>query len=381
MVPIKSGLSLFKLFGFEVKLDWSWFFLAILLAWSLAVGYFPLHYTGLSKSTYWIMGIVGTLGLFLSIILHELSHSLVGRHYGIPISSITLFIFGGIAEMNKDPSSPKAEFYMSVVGPLVSLILAIFCLFLFKITSAAGWPVYVTGVISYLYIVNFVVGIFNLLPGFPLDGGRILRSILWWLTKDLKWATRVASQGGIFFGYLMIFYGVFLFIQGALISGLWGFLLGFFLQHISKVSYEQLLIKEIFGSEHIKKYAKKGSITVPSHITVQELIDNYFYKYYYKFYPVIKDNNLVGYISFDEIQDVAKEQWPALAVEKIMRQCTTENTVDIDTEMTQILEMMTTQRISRLMVTEHGALYGIITLKDVMDVLYIRKNLETKDQT
>lgn len=373
---IKSGIYLFTLFGFEVRLDWTWFFLAILVAWTLAVGYFPVAFKGLSITTYWIMGIFGAVGLFLSIILHELSHSLVGRYYGLPIAGIKLFIFGGVAEMSDEPPSPKAEFFMAIVGPIFSIVLGIFFNFLFQVGLQARWPIPINGVLHYLGIINFMVGIFNLFPGFPLDGGRVLRSLLWWWKKDLKWATKVASYGGTGMGYGLIFFGILLFIRGSFIGGLWLFLIGFFILQISKMSYQQLLVKEAFRGESIRKYVKTDPITVQPNLTLQELIDNYFYKYHHKLYPVTENARLVGYITLNEIKQHPREKWPYFQIRDIMVKCTPENTIDVTTEVTQVLQKMSDQKKSRLIVTDHNQLYGVITLKDLIEIVSIKMSLE-----
>lgn len=371
----KSGIHLFNLFGFEIRLDWTWLFLAILITWTLAAGYFPLHIPGLSIGTYWIMGIIGTLGLFLSIILHELCHSLVGRLYGVPISGITLFIFGGVAEMRDEPPSPKAEFLMAIAGPMLSLALGVIFYFLYQAGSYTKWSAPLNEIFGYLSMINFVVGIFNLLPGFPLDGGRVLRSILWWWKGDIKWATKIASQGGTWLGFSIILLGILQILQGALIAGIWMLLIGFFLQSISKMSYQQLFVKEIFQGETIRKYVKTNPIYVEPTITIQNLVDNFFYKHYHKLYPVVDHGKLVGCISFNEIREIGQEKWPNLQVKQVMNSCSAENSIDVETDVVKVLEMMSSQRLGRLIVTEHGKLYGIITLKDLMDITFIKLTL------
>lgn len=373
----KSGLHLFNLFGFEVRLDWSWLFLAVLICWTLATGYYPANFPNLPPNTYWIMGIIGTLGLFLSIIFHELCHSLVGRYYGISFTGITLFIFGGIAEMRDAPQNPKIELLMSIAGPLFSLIFGLVLYFLYHIGYSSHWPLEINGVISYLSMINIAVGIFNLIPGFPLDGGRVFRSILWWWTGDLKWATLIACRGGIVLSMAMIFFGVLLFLQGAFISGLWMFLLGFFLQHLSKVSYQDLMIRETFHGECIRNYVKTTPVTVQSNITLQDLVDNYFCKYYHKLYPVIKNGLLVGCISFTEIRQVPKDKWPDLQVEQVMPQNYSDIVVDANADMIQVLQKMQSQKITRMMVTDHGELYGVIALKDIMDIILMKLSLKS----
>lgn len=371
----KDGLYLFKLFGFEIRLDWTWIFLAILITWTLADGYFPIKFPGYSQGYYWIMGVTGSLGLFLSIVLHELCHSLVGRLYGIPIAGIKLFIFGGIAKMETEPPSPKAEFLMAGAGPLLSLSLGVAFYTLYRIGIHMNWPILISGVMHYLSIINFIVAVFNLLPGFPLDGGRIFRSILWWWSNNLKWATRVASQGGTWLGFSMIFLGIIQLIQGALIGGLWMILIGFFLQSISKMSYQELFIKEIFRGDSIKKYVKKDPISVEAELTLQQLVENYFYRYYHKLYPVVQNGKLVGSISFDIVSEIEKEKWPQTQIIQVMSECSEENVVDVETDVAKVLEIMRNHTIRRLIVTQKGKLYGIITLKDLMDVIFIKRVL------
>ena len=372
---VKSGIPLFKLFGFDVRLDWSWFFLAILITWTLAVGYFPVNFQGLNQETYWMMGIIGAIGLFLSIIFHEVCHSLVGLRYGLPITGIKLFIFGGVAEMSEMPPSPKAEFLMAIIGPIFSLALGSICLLLYQAGSTLLWPLWALGIIKYLGVINIVLGIFNMLPGFPLDGGRVLRSILWWLTGDLQWATLVAANGGIALGIILIFLGIFLLIQGDLIAGLWMMLIGFFLQTISKLSYQDMLIRNFFSGHLIDEYIKKEVISVGSNISVQKLVADYFYTYYHKLYPVTENGNLVGYISFNEIRQLPQEEWSSTEVKQIMQLCNDKNTIESNANVMDVINLMNTQQIGRIIVTKNGKLQGVIALKDLMNIIYIRMSL------
>ncbi|MBW1667780.1 MAG: site-2 protease family protein [Deltaproteobacteria bacterium] len=237
-------ISLFKLLGFEVRLDYSWVIIALLIAWSLSSSFFPLRFKGLSTVTYWVMGVAGTLALFLSIIFHELSHSFVARKYGIPIKGITLFLFGGVAEMSDEPPSPKAEFMMAVAGPAASVALGLGLRFLFGLGRQWLWPNALNGVIAYVSLINFLLAGFNLMPGFPLDGGRILRALLWGAKKDLRWATRISSIVGICFGALLIIFGFYNVFKGDFVSGMWWFLIGMFLQSAARASYQQVLSRQ-----------------------------------------------------------------------------------------------------------------------------------------
>lgn len=375
---IKTGISLFKLAGFQVSLDWSWLFLAVLITWSLAVGYFPSKYPDLAGFHYLIMGILGAAGLFLSIILHEFCHSLVGRHYGMPILGIKLFIFGGIAELGENPKSPKAEFFMSFAGPLFSIVFAAALYFLSIFLSDHHVFIEIYGVIFYLSMINFALGIFNLLPGFPLDGGRILRSLLWWWKNDLKWATQIAAGVGRFLGFLMIFLGVFFLIQGNFISGIWMGLLGLYLQSISRSSYDQVILDEVFQNIPIKRYTKGHPIIVGPKNTLQDVITNYFYKYFYKLYPVLDQNILIGFLSIEDIKGISEESRNIMTVDQIMQPISSDVVVDVNTPTLEVLHRMTSQGVTRFIVTEENKLYGIITLKDLMDVFSIKKELSQK---
>jgi len=243
------SVSLFKLFGFEIKVDISWLILAALVTWSLASGLFPEYYKHLPVASYWWMGATGTVGLFLSIIFHELSHSLIARRYGISIKGITLFIFGGVAEMEDDPPNSKAEFLTAIVGPLSSFLIGV-VLFLIKLWGEiSGWPVTVTGVLSYLAWLNIVLAAFNLLPAFPLDGGRMLRSALWSWKKDLRWATNIAANVGSGLGLMLVIGGIVSIFMGNVIGGLWWFMIGLFVRSAAQRSYQQLLARNLFHPE------------------------------------------------------------------------------------------------------------------------------------
>ena len=229
-----KSIDLFKVFGFEIRIDLSWVFLAILIAWSLSAGLFPFRYEGLSTQTYWIMGIVGAFGLFFSIIVHEMSHSLVARRYGMSIKGITLFLFGGVAEMKQEPPTPRAEFMMAIAGPISSICLAVIFYVFSQVTKSAGGPEAVYGVIKYLAWINGILAVFNLVPAFPLDGGRMLRAVLWGWKNNLRWATRIAAGIGSGFGLLLIFMGILQFFSGNFIGGMWWFFIGMFVRGAAK---------------------------------------------------------------------------------------------------------------------------------------------------
>ena len=247
-------IPLFNLFGFKVGIDATWFILAVLITWSLAEGVFPHYFAGLSEATYWWMGVAGALGLFISIVFHEFCHSLVARQFGLPIKGITLFIFGGVAEMSQEPENARSEFFMAIAGPLSSVVLSGIFFLTYTAGKAVNWPGPVNDVLVYLGWLNIILAGFNMVPAFPLDGGRVLRSILWYAKGNLRWATRISSGFGAGFGLLLMILGVISFIGGNFIGGLWYFLIGIFIRSASQMSYRQLLVKNALSGEPINRF-------------------------------------------------------------------------------------------------------------------------------
>ncbi len=234
------GIKLFNLMGFEVRLHASWLILGVLIVWSLATGFFPFELPGYSRAAYIWMGIAGALGLLFSIVLHEFAHSVVARRYGIPMNGIMLFIFGGVAEMADEPSTPKSEFLMAIAGPIASFLIAL-CSFAVSMGLRSAGQTEVAAVFGYLAATNVLLGLFNLIPAFPLDGGRVLRAAIWSRKRDIVPSTRIASRIGSGFGILLMLLGVVSAFRGNLVSGVWSFLLGMFVRSASEMSYRNVL--------------------------------------------------------------------------------------------------------------------------------------------
>jgi len=372
-------ISLFSLFGFKVKLDISWFILAILIAWSLATRVFPNYFGGLGTTTYWWMGIAGAIGLFVSIVFHEFCHSIVARYYGLSMKGITLFIFGGVAEMEDEPQSPKVEFLMALAGPLSSVLLSGIFYLLAMAGKNAGLPVSVSGVLVYLSWINLILAGFNLVPAFPLDGGRILRSILWGMKHNLRWATHVASSLGSAFGILLIVLGIVSFISGNFIGGLWYFLIGMFVRRASQMSYRQLIIRKALAGEHVERFMKSEPVTVSPTLTVSELVQNYFYKYHYKMFPVLENGRVKGCISTREVKQIPHDQWNNYKIAGLVKPCSRENTVSLHEDAIKALALMNSTQNSRLMVLDGDKLAGIVTLKDLLQFLALKIDLEENE--
>ncbi len=362
--------------GIKIGIDFSWFLIAILLAWSLAAGYFPHYHPNLLPSTYWMMGIAGMLGLFICVVLHELGHALVAKHYQLPITQITLFIFGGVAEIKKEPQTPKVEFLMAIAGPIVSVVLGVVLYFLTLWGQSSHWPIPVTAVTGYLALINIVLALFNLIPAFPLDGGRIFRSILWWIKKDAGWATKVASRMGSGFGLILIFLGIFALVTGNFISGVWFVILGLFLQRAAATSRSQYLISHELRGEKVQKFMTKNPISVPPDISVQKFVDEYVYESYHHLYPVTEKGTLTGYVSLMEIKPIASKDWKKILVKEVMVPSTQFKTVSPETSALEALDLINQTEMPILLVIKGKQLVGILTAQDLFKLISIKLELE-----
>jgi Zn-dependent protease len=370
------SIHLFTLFGFAVRLDPSWFIMAVLWTSSLATQAFPAMIKGLPSTAYWGMGVAGTLGLFASVVVHELAHSLVARRFGISMRGITLFIFGGVAEMGGEPPSPKAEFWVAAAGPAMSFAVGFAGLGLSALGRFGDWPPTLMVVVAYLAWANLVLALFNLVPAFPLDGGRIFRSILWRWKGSLRWATLVSSRIGSGFGFLLIAGGVLLVIQGNW-SGLYLFLLGLFVRNAAQMSYQQLLLRRAFEGEPVSRFMQPNPVTVPRQIPVAELVQDFIYRYHHKMYPVLDDSGrLIGCVTSRQVKDMPRDEWDSTTVGALASQCSPENTVRPETDALTALAAMSRNGASRLMVADGDQLLGILTLKDLLRFFSLKMELE-----
>lgn len=374
-----KSIKLFRLFGFDVKMDLSWLILAVLITWSLASGLFPVYYQGLETNTYWWMGVFGTLGLLFSIVFHELAHSLVARQFNLPIRGITLFIFGGVAEMQEEPASAKVELWMAIAGPVASIVLGIVFWAINYLDISLVWGEPIHGVLFYLSIINLVLAGFNLIPAFPLDGGRVFRAILWRWKNNLRWATQVTSRMGAAFGFVLIVLGVMSFIGGNFIGGIWWFLIGMFMRNASQQSYQHLLIRKILEGEPVEKFMKKEPVVVNPGMHLDELVNNYIYKYHYKTYPVVQASRLAGCVNLKDVKTIPKEEWSGHTVNEIMEVCDDHNAIDVHSDAVNALSTMRNNGLSRVLVTNNSHLEGIISLKDLLEFLSLKIDLENNN--
>lgn len=339
-------LTLFKLLDFEIRIDISW-----------------------------IMGVAGALGLFVSIILHELSHAVVARKFGMPMTGITLFIFGGVAEMNDEPPNATAELNMAVAGPLASVAIGFICHFLHQ-AGQGHWPLGVLGVLSYLRWINWILAGFNMIPAFPLDGGRILRALLWKWRGDLQWATHIASSLGSGFGIILSALGILHFLRGSIIAGIWWLLLGMFVNKASQMSYQKMLLNENLQGEPISRFMKTDVISVDGALTLDRFVHEYLYRYHYKMFPVMEHGRLIGRVELEDVHSIDHNQWTQHTVKDVVRPCSAENSISPDTDSVDVLALINRSKNSKLLVVEDGQLKGIVTLKDLLEFLSLKIHLE-----
>ena len=370
-------ITLFKIFDFEVRLDASWIVIAALVTWSLATGVFPASYPGLPPGAYWWMGLIGAVAFFASIVIHELCHSLVARHYQLPMKGITLFIFGGVAEMGGEPSNPKVEFLMALAGPVSSIILG-FIFYLIRAAAQAG-PTEIIGVLGYLAWINWVLAIFNLIPAFPLDGGRVLRAALWHWKKNLTRATAIASRIGSGFGLLLMAFGVYQLFLGSFINALWYFLIGSFLRSASQMSYEQVLLRSALAGEPVRRFMRPDPVMVHPEMSIRQFVEAYIYRYDFNEYPVVDGSqNLIGCVATADVREIPKEEWDRHNVAEVVKPCSETNTVSPDTDALKALAKMRETGSGALLVTERNHLLAIVSPKDILNFMAVKMEMSSR---
>jgi Zn-dependent protease len=276
---MKGSVVIGKFKGIQIEVNGSWLVIFGLITYMLATNYFPQNYPDWQPIIGWIMGSIIALLLFVSVLLHELSHSLVSKSLGIQVKKITLFIFGGIAQIEKEPDDPGKELKIGIAGPAMSVLLFILLTLLVNILTFSGAPEVIIVPLAYIAQVNIVLAIFNMVPAFPMDGGRVLRALIWRFSGNLQKATKISSSLGGLFGYFLIFTGVYWIMTGNIINGIWFILIGWFINQASHASYQQTMMSNLFDEIKISEFMTANVTAVDYHISVQELVDSYFYHY------------------------------------------------------------------------------------------------------
>jgi len=373
--------TLFTCFGFKVKADLSWLFLSALIYWMLATHTFPLMLPSQKTEVYQLMSLVTLALLMVSIIAHEVAHAIIAEHYHMPIESITLFIFGGVAEMKGEPSHPKGEFLMALAGPAMSALLGgVFYgayeiyLFFREYDPAAE-------VMHFLGILNLIIAGFNVIPAFPLDGGRALRAAIWKYTGNLILATRIASALGIAFSYMLLGYALWMILKYSdVMSGMWMGIMGLFLHAACGYNVRQTQSRSLLGNEKVSRFMHEQAISIPPDLTINALVDEYAHKHYQKAFPVIEGGQLTGIVTVQALFALDRRKWHQLRAGSVMEKISDENTISPDANAYSALELMQQHGKEMLVVTDESRRFlGVINFRDL--AAYLSATTKTDDDT
>jgi Zn-dependent protease len=380
-----QSLTLGRIAGIEIGIHSSWLFIAALVAWSLAHGYYPAAYPGWPAPTYWVAAVISALALFGSVLVHELAHSLVAQARGTRVQRITLFIFGGVSAMREEPAKPLDEFLVAIVGPATSVLLgagfwaahvAVEGLGLRGAAGAAG--VVTAAILGYLGVVNLLLGAFNLLPGFPLDGGRVLRSLLWWASGSLRRATEWASYAGQGIGFVLLVWGVSRAFGGSLLNGLWMAFIGWFLATAAEATRHAVLLRESLRGIRVADFMDPQPATAQPEMSVHEFVLWHVLRRGRRALPVVEDGRLVGIVTVTDVKELPQPEWPTTPVSQIMKRAPL-LTVAPDAEINTALRLMVEGGVNQVPVVDGGRLVGLLSRADVLRFIQLREELHVND--
>lgn len=370
---LRNSVRLITIGDIEIGVHYSWLLVFFLVAWTLAVGFFPFQLPGLSAGIYWIMGFVASLLLFVSVLIHELAHSFTAEARGLRVSSITLFIFGGVSNISGEPRTAKDELLISIVGPISSLILG-GLFWVLWVALGAGMGA-VEGVLIYLATINILLAIFNLIPGFPLDGGRVLRAIVWWSTNSFQRATQVAVISGHVVAFLFIIGGLLLAFSGALLSGIWLILIGWFLNGAADAAGRQTRETEWFRGVTVRQVMNPQPVTVDPDENLSELVFEHVLLRGVRALPVVEDGELLGMVTLSDVRGVDRDRWDVTTVRSIMARPDQLQTVSPQQELTDAIRLLAEYDINQLPVVDEGKLVGLLSRSNVIRFLQIKEEL------
>ena len=376
-MKMSSAFNIGKLFGIRFRLHYTWFIIFLLVTISLSWQVFPALYPGWTVFTYWVIGIVTSLLFFASVVAHELAHSLVARFYGIPVKSITLFIFGGMAQIAREASRPGAELKMAAAGPACSLAIGGLFALLWLFTRGIIEPV--AALAFWLAQINVVLVIFNLIPGFPLDGGRVFRSLMWHFIGNYKRSTQIAVRVGQGVGYLFILTGILIVFLRPFgldwFSGLWLAFIGWFLENAASSSYRQAQWRDALHGFSVSQVMTSVYPAVPPNITINQLVQGYIFAGGHRLFMVVVEGKLEGLLTLDNIKSVPQPSWEATQVKEIMTPVDKLKVAHSDQEALGVLEQMEMDGVNEMAVVREGRVIGLITRDNLMRFLHIRSEL------
>ena len=373
-----NSVKLFSINGFNIKLDPSWLLIAALITWSLSQRYFPNVFPDQSAQLYLSMAVFAMLCFFASLLLHEMAHAVVARRFGIPINGITLFIFGGVAELGAEPTRPNIEFWIALAGPVMSLCLAFSFWISSNLTDLVLNAPAMTQILSYLAVVNLVLAIFNLVPAFPLDGGRVLRAYLWHRSGDILQATKTASRSGTVFAYVLMSLGVLALFQGATITGLWQVMIGLFVLLAARASYQEQLAHAVFDGKTVNALMQENPITVGPDVTLSEFVNNVMLHQGVSFVPVMDGDVLLGHINQTVLSGIDRENWASTRIGDVFIGLDPTTIVAPNLPVQELMTIIAKSGHRKLLVVDDHRLVGVISLADLTHYLHVSELLRYK---
>ncbi len=369
---MESSFKLGRISGIEIGIHYTWLIAFGLVAWSLAQGFFPANYPGWTPGTYWLVGVVAALALFASVLVHELSHSFVALARGHGVHSITLFIFGGVSNLKTEAEEPADEFLIAVVGPLTSFVLA--ALFWLADAALAAGRTPLGATLSYLAFVNALLGVFNLLPGFPLDGGRVLRSIVWGITNNLRRATEIATYIGQGMGFLMIFWGLSQILAGNFLGGMWIAFIGWFLNGAAEATRGQQALSESLRGVRVAELMDPNPLVLPPDTSVETFVFESVLRRGRRAALVGEAGRLDGIVSITDVKELPQEEWARTPIGKIMTPVPLK-TVAPDTDVGRALQLLVDDSLNQLPVVVGNRVVGMLSRADLLRFLQLREEL------
>lgn len=368
-------VTLFTLMGLEVRANTSWVILAVLVFWSLATGLLPQQLPGLGHSAYWLLAALGTLGVFSSLLFHEFAHALVARRHGMRIDGITLFLFGGVAEIIDEPPDPRTEMRVAIAGPIASGVLFVGFWILAALTSVTVGAAPLAALLSYLALINLLLAVFNLFPGFPLDGGRMLRAWLWQRHGDLLGATRIASRCGQGFGLTLVILGFWALIAVGALGGLWWILIGVFVMGIARAAYDQTAARVTFEGTPISRFMAHAPVTVPPDMDIARFVQDVAYIHHYSVFPVVEQERLIGLLRTRDVKKIPQAHWADTPLRDIMQRCGDDQIAAPNEDADTVLQRMQQSQSGQVIIVDSEQPLGIVTLRDMLDHLAVRRDL------
>ncbi len=369
---LSNSVRLGQIRGIEIGVHYTWLLVFLLITWSLAAGFFPAYFPGWTQGAYWITGVIAAVFLFVSVLLHELAHSFVAQARGLPVQSITLFIFGGVSNITGELKNAKDELLMSIVGPLTSLALAGLFWVIQLAIGQQGTPI--SAMLGYLALINALLAFFNLLPGFPLDGGRVFRSIVWSITGNLTRATNIASTAGHALAWVLIIFGLLQLLAGNFLGGLWIAFIGWFLNGAAESSRLEVTMRERLKRFHVGDVMRTEIETVAPETLVKNLVSESFLRKGKRAAPVKKDGKVVGIVTLNDVKELPEERWSQVPVREIMTSVPL-YTVHSDDDLDKAFRMLAENDINQVLVTDEGKLRGLIGRSDIMQYLQSSEEL------